>query len=139
MLRQIDRFLAPLTWVAAGLTVLALVAGPALIGAKNDKTSASAASARTSRYAAAPVVSQPTLLTAITIARRRPRTSVGSVRPRFSTKRALRRRKNAGRAATATASETAAMAMAASGGQERPAANAPTQTNAPAQSAARFS
>ena len=34
MLRSIDRVLAPITWVAAAFTVLALLVGPALIGAE---------------------------------------------------------------------------------------------------------
>ncbi len=45
MLRTIDRFLAPITWVAAALTVLALLIGPSLIGAKADKPTGSAAAA----------------------------------------------------------------------------------------------
>jgi YVTN family beta-propeller protein len=36
-LRRVDRFLAPVTWVAAALAVLVLFAGPSLIGAKADK------------------------------------------------------------------------------------------------------
>jgi len=40
MLRQIDRVLAPLTWIAAAFTVLVLLAGPSLIGA--DKAGAPA-------------------------------------------------------------------------------------------------
>ena len=49
MLRTVDRFLAPVTWVAAGLTVFLLLAGPSLIGAKDDKAAATG-----SKAAAAP-------------------------------------------------------------------------------------
>jgi YVTN family beta-propeller protein len=37
VLRSIDRILAPVTWLAAAFTVLALLVGPTLIGAKADK------------------------------------------------------------------------------------------------------
>jgi DNA-binding beta-propeller fold protein YncE len=37
VLRTIDRFLAPVTWVAAAFTALALLVGPSLIGAKKEK------------------------------------------------------------------------------------------------------
>jgi mono/diheme cytochrome c family protein len=50
VLRTIDRFLAPLTWVAAALTALALLVGPAVIGAKTDKPAGTQAAA-----AAAPI------------------------------------------------------------------------------------
>ena len=40
MLRNIDRVLAPVTWLAAALTVLALLVGPTLIGAKDDTPAA---------------------------------------------------------------------------------------------------
>jgi YVTN family beta-propeller protein len=50
VLRTVDRFLAPVTWVAAALTVFLLLAGPSLIGAKADK----AAAATGSKAAAAP-------------------------------------------------------------------------------------
>jgi YVTN family beta-propeller protein len=42
VLRSIDRILAPVTWLAAAFTVLALLAGPTLIGAKADKPAAAA-------------------------------------------------------------------------------------------------
>jgi DNA-binding beta-propeller fold protein YncE len=45
VLRRVDRFLAPATWAAAALTVLALFAGPALIGAKSDEPAAQAETA----------------------------------------------------------------------------------------------
>ena len=45
MLRRADRILAPVTWVAAALTVLLLFAGPSLIGAKTDKPTARSAAA----------------------------------------------------------------------------------------------
>jgi DNA-binding beta-propeller fold protein YncE len=38
VLRRVDRFLAPVVWAAAALTVVLLLAGPSLIGAKADKT-----------------------------------------------------------------------------------------------------
>ena len=40
VLRRLDRFLAPVVWVAAALTVFLLLAGPSLIGAKADKPAA---------------------------------------------------------------------------------------------------
>ena len=40
MLRSIDRILAPVTWLAAAFTALALLVGPTLIGAKADKPAA---------------------------------------------------------------------------------------------------
>ena len=49
MLRRFDRFLAPVTWAAAAIAVVALLAGPALIGAKSDE-----ATAETDDAAAAP-------------------------------------------------------------------------------------
>ena len=45
MLRRIDRFLAPVTWAAAALAVVALLAGPALIGAKADQPASGATAA----------------------------------------------------------------------------------------------
>ena len=42
MLRSIDRILAPVTWLAAAFTVLALLVGPTLIGAKTDNPAAAA-------------------------------------------------------------------------------------------------
>ena len=45
MLRQVDRYLAPVVWVAAFLTVVLLLAGPSLIGAEVDKPAAGAGSA----------------------------------------------------------------------------------------------
>ena len=45
MLRRIDRILAPVTWAAAALAVVALLAGPALIGAKADQPAADDATA----------------------------------------------------------------------------------------------
>jgi mono/diheme cytochrome c family protein len=43
LLRRIDRVLAPATWVIAGLTVLVLLVGPELIGAKKSGAAGSAA------------------------------------------------------------------------------------------------
>jgi DNA-binding beta-propeller fold protein YncE len=43
VLRRIDRFLAPVTWVAAAFTVFALLIGPSLIGAKKEKATGAAA------------------------------------------------------------------------------------------------
>ena len=40
MLRRVDRFLAPVVWAAAALTVVLLLAGPSLIGAEAEKTAA---------------------------------------------------------------------------------------------------
>jgi DNA-binding beta-propeller fold protein YncE len=45
VLRSIDRVLAPITWLAAAFTALALLAGPALIGAKADKPAGAAVTA----------------------------------------------------------------------------------------------
>ena len=45
MLRRVDRFIAPVSWAAAALAVLLLLAGPSLIGAKADKPTRSAAPA----------------------------------------------------------------------------------------------
>jgi DNA-binding beta-propeller fold protein YncE/mono/diheme cytochrome c family protein len=45
MLGRVDRILAPVTWAAAALTVLVLLAGPSLIGAKADTTKTATASA----------------------------------------------------------------------------------------------
>ena len=45
MLRQVDRFLAPVVWVAAALTVVLLLAGPSLIGAEADKPAAAGSAA----------------------------------------------------------------------------------------------
>jgi DNA-binding beta-propeller fold protein YncE len=45
VLRQVDRFLAPVVWAAAALTVVLLLAGPALIGAKADKTATAGSTA----------------------------------------------------------------------------------------------
>ncbi len=42
MLRNIDRVLAPVTWLAAAFAVLALLVGPTLIGAKDDTPAAAA-------------------------------------------------------------------------------------------------
>jgi YVTN family beta-propeller protein len=42
VLRSVDRILAPVTWLAAAFTVLALLVGPTLIGAKADKPAAAA-------------------------------------------------------------------------------------------------
>jgi hypothetical protein len=42
VLRNIDRVLAPVTWLAAAFTVLALLVGPTLIGAKDDTPAAAA-------------------------------------------------------------------------------------------------
>jgi YVTN family beta-propeller protein len=42
VLRSIDRILAPVTWLAAAFTALALLVGPTLIGAKADKPAATA-------------------------------------------------------------------------------------------------
>jgi len=42
VLRSVDRVLAPVTWLAAAFTVLALLVGPALIGAKDDTPAAAA-------------------------------------------------------------------------------------------------
>jgi len=42
VLRNIDRVLAPITWLAAALAVLALLVGPTLIGAKDDTPAAAA-------------------------------------------------------------------------------------------------
>ena len=45
LLRRLDRVLAPVTWAAAALTVVLLLAGPSLIGAKADKSAAGAPAA----------------------------------------------------------------------------------------------
>jgi mono/diheme cytochrome c family protein len=45
VLAKVDRILAPLMWIAAGLTVILLFAGPALIGADKETTGATAAKA----------------------------------------------------------------------------------------------
>ena len=45
MLRRVDRFLAPVVWAAAAVTVLLLLAGPSLIGAKADKPATTGSSA----------------------------------------------------------------------------------------------
>jgi DNA-binding beta-propeller fold protein YncE/mono/diheme cytochrome c family protein len=45
VLRRIDRILAPVTWAAAALVVVALIAGPALIGAKTDEPAVEPAAA----------------------------------------------------------------------------------------------
>jgi YVTN family beta-propeller protein len=47
VLRNIDRVLAPVTWLAAAFTVLALLVGPTLIGAKADKPAGGAVTAGT--------------------------------------------------------------------------------------------
>ena len=45
MLRRVDRFIAPVSWAAAAVTVLLLLAGPSLIGAEADTPTGSAAPA----------------------------------------------------------------------------------------------
>jgi mono/diheme cytochrome c family protein len=54
VLRRADRILAPVTWVAAALTVLLLFIGPSLIGAEADKTAAQSDETATQSAAAAP-------------------------------------------------------------------------------------
>ena len=51
MLATVDRILAPLSWVLAGLTVIALIVGPLLLA--EDETEPRAAAAGAAPYAAA--------------------------------------------------------------------------------------